>query len=108
MPPKYSMLNSLVKDGELVLPYASVAMEMMGDRIKMLREARGLTQEGLGQLVGVTKGAVSQWENSGVADIRLKTFLKLVEVLRTDFSYLVFGPERGPGPLTKPPRKAAG
>ena len=77
----------------------------MGTRIKILREARGFTQERLGGLVGVTKGAVSQWEGGGVSDIKLKTFLKLVEALRTDFQYLVFGAEREEGPPTRPVRK---
>jgi transcriptional regulator with XRE-family HTH domain len=100
------MLNSQVKYAEPDFPYPSYDMETMGDRIKTLREARDLTQDKLGAAVGVTKGAVSQWENSGVADIKLKTFLKLVEVLRTDFQYLVFGAERSPGPPTRPVRKS--
>jgi transcriptional regulator with XRE-family HTH domain len=91
------MLNSQVKDAGRDLPYAVLAMpitETMGDRIRTLRQARGLTQEELGEACGVSKSAVSQWEDGSVENVKLKTFLKLIEVLRTDHDYLVWGPDR--------------
>lgn len=69
-------------------------METMGDRIRMLRQAKGLTQEELGARVGVSKVAVSQWETGSTANIRLKTFLALVDELGTTPQYLIFGAER--------------
>jgi transcriptional regulator with XRE-family HTH domain len=82
------------------LCFWSMADDTMGDRIKMLRQAQGLSQEKLGELVGVSKSAVSQWEDGSVANIKLKTFRALLEVLRTTYEYLVFGPERSaPPPL---------
>jgi transcriptional regulator with XRE-family HTH domain len=71
-------------------------METMGDRIRTLREARKLTQEGLAKAVGVTKSAVSQWEGGSTKNIKLETFLGLLGVLRTDYEYLVYGAERAP------------
>lgn len=90
------MLNSQIKDAQLTLPYAvpMATIETMGDRIRMLRQARGLTQPQLAAEVGVSKSAVSQWEDGSVANIKLQTFLRLVEVLRTDYEYLIFGPDR--------------
>ena len=35
------------------------------DRIAAVRKAAGLTQEQLGELVGVTRQAVSKWESGG-------------------------------------------
>ncbi len=35
----------------------------MGDRIKQLRLAKGITQEELGKIVGVKKAAVQKWES---------------------------------------------
>lgn len=35
---------------------------MLHDRIKFWRQAAGLTQEELGERIGVTQGAVSRWE----------------------------------------------
>lgn len=69
----------------------------MGDRIKMLREAKELTQTQLGELVGVTKSAVSQWELGQTSNIKLQTFLRLLDVLGTKYEYLVFGAARVPG-----------
>lgn len=71
-------------------------METMGDRIKMLREAKGLTQEQLGKLVGVSKAAVSQWELGQAQNIKLETFLTLLNVLGVKYEYLIYGPNRAP------------
>jgi DNA-binding XRE family transcriptional regulator len=72
--------------------YADV-VETMGDRIKMLRHSKGWTQQQLGDQVGVSKVAVYQWEVGTTSDIKLKTFLKLVEELGTNPQYLLFGHE---------------
>jgi transcriptional regulator with XRE-family HTH domain len=94
------MLNAQVNHAgpSFVLPFEPMADESMGDRIRILRQARGLTQEGLGERVGVSKSAVSQWEDGSVANIKLKTFLALLEVLGTTHEYLVHGPERAQAP----------
>jgi transcriptional regulator with XRE-family HTH domain len=88
------MLNFRVKDAGPDVDYAKSAMETMGDRIRVLREARKLTQEQLGKLVGVSKSAVSQWEDGSTKNIKLVTFLALLEALRTDHEYLVYGAGR--------------
>jgi len=68
-------------------------VETMGDRIRTLRHAKGWTQQQLGDRVGVSKVAVYQWEVGTTSDIKLKTFLKLVEELGTNPQYLLFGPD---------------
>jgi DNA-binding XRE family transcriptional regulator len=78
-------------------------METMGDRIKMLRHSKGWTQTQLGELVGVSKVAVYQWEVGTTSDIKLKTFVKLVEVLGTNSHYLLFGPE---APRSQPRKRS--
>lgn len=92
------MLNFEVKNAVPTSAYALQPMETMGDRIRSLREGRRLTQEGLGVAVGVTKSAVSQWEAGATQNIKLKTFLALLEVLGTDHQYLVYGADRAPLP----------
>lgn len=99
------MLNFEVKDAEPLNPYADRHMESMGDRIRTLREAKRLSQDQLAKLVGVTKSAVSQWEDSSTANIKLEPFLTLVDVLGTDPHYLVFGANRGP---STGPKRGAG
>lgn len=90
------MLNPSVKDAGLGVVYAW-PMETMGDRIRQLRIARGLTQPALGALCGgVTKSAVSQWEDGSTENIKLRTFIRLCEVLQTDPQYLIWGAERAP------------
>lgn len=89
------MLNLQCKYAVPEVAYAGV-METMGDRIRRLREARGLTQLEFGRLVGVTKSAVSQWENGGTANLKLAVLAKVLEVLHTDLRYLVWGDRRAP------------
>ena len=44
---------------------------VLSERIVELRKDRGLTQEQLGQLVGVSAQAVSKWEKGGAPDVEL-------------------------------------
>ena len=37
----------------------------LNERITVVRKAMGLTQEQLGELVGVSRQAVSKWESGG-------------------------------------------
>ncbi len=46
-------------------------MSVIGQYIKKFRTARGVTQEQLGQLVGVSTQAVSKWECGGTPDVEL-------------------------------------
>ena len=46
-------------------------MSAIGQQIKKFRTEKGLTQEQLGELVGVTTQAVSKWERGGVPDAEL-------------------------------------
>jgi len=89
------MLNQKVKNANPALIYAGF-VETMGDRIRLLRVARGLTQADLAKACKVTKSAVSQWEGGTVANVRLQTFLRLLEALGTDAAYLIWGAEREP------------
>ena len=73
----------------------NAAMETMGGRIRILREAQGMTQAQLAKAVGVTRGAVAQWELGIALNVRLQPFLRLCDVLRTDPHYLIFGGDRG-------------
>lgn len=44
-------------------------MNKIGDNIRLLRKAKGVTQEGLAEAVHVSFQAVSKWENGGAPDI---------------------------------------
>lgn len=44
---------------------------ILSEQIAALRKARGLTQEQLGKMVGVTSQAVGKWEKGGAPDVEL-------------------------------------
>ena len=44
-------------------------MNTTGDRIKVLRESKGLTQEELGKLVGTTKQTIFKYETGKIENI---------------------------------------
>ena len=53
----------------------------IGKKIKEARLAKGLTQEELGNLVGVQKSAIAKYENGRVVNIKRSTLHKLGKVL---------------------------
>jgi transcriptional regulator with XRE-family HTH domain len=77
-------------------------VETMGSRITMLRQARGFSVPELAQAVGVTRALVWQWEQDIVKGIRPENFLNLCRVLGVTPDYLVWGPDRAPGPRPAP------
>ena len=46
-------------------------MSVIGQQIKKYRTLRGITQEQLGNTIGVTTQAVSKWERGGTPDAEL-------------------------------------
>ena len=65
------------------------------ERITAARKAAGLTQEALGEKLGVSRQAVSKWE-SGQAVPDLDTVAKLCLALGFSADYLLFGRETAP------------
>ena len=53
----------------------------IGQKIKNARIAKGLTQEGLGNLVGLQKSAIAKYENGRVVNIKRSTLQKLAKAL---------------------------
>jgi DNA-binding XRE family transcriptional regulator len=92
----YSILHAVVKDAARTLGVSCPGMESMGDRIKNLRNAKGMSQPQLGKLCGVSRSAVAQWEAGGILNPKLHTFLLLCDALGTDFLYLLYGASRKP------------
>lgn len=63
----------------------------IGQKIKDARIAKGLTQEELGNIVGVQKSAVAKWENGRVQNIKRRTLQKLADTLGLRGSDLIIG-----------------
>jgi len=53
----------------------------VGEKIKTARIAKGLTQEQLGELLGLQKSAVAKYENGRVVNIKRSMLQKISEVL---------------------------
>lgn len=61
----------------------------IGQKIKQARIAKGLTQEELGNLVGLQKSAIAKYENGRVVNIKRSTLQKLAKALDLRGSDLV-------------------
>lgn len=63
-------------------------IDLLGGAIKKARQERNLTQEQLGELVGVQKAQISKIENS-VKNARFETILKVFEALGAKVNFKV-------------------
>lgn len=63
-------------------------LDFIGEAIKKARKERNLTQEQLGELVGVKKSQISKLENS-LTDARFETILKVFKALNARINFNV-------------------
>jgi DNA-binding XRE family transcriptional regulator len=63
-------------------------MELIGDMIQAARKERNLTQEQLGQLVGVKKAQISRLENNAT-NVTIDTILKVFNALEAKVNFKV-------------------
>lgn len=63
-------------------------LELLGEAIKQARKERKLTQEQLGEMVGVKKAQISKIENS-TTNARFATILKVFKALDAKISFSV-------------------
>ncbi len=63
-------------------------MEEVVNRIKELREDRGLSVEKLAELTGLAHASISRWEN-GLTDIRSKEIKILCKFFNVTADYLI-------------------
>lgn len=61
----------------------------MSDRIKELRISAGLTQEELGEKLGLQKSAIAKYENGRVENIKQSTIAKMAEIFNCRPSFLM-------------------
>lgn len=65
----------------------------IGQKIRDARLAKGLTQEELGNLVGLQKSAIAKYENGRVVNIKRSTLQKLAKALGLRGSDLIIESE---------------
>ena len=62
----------------------------IGQKIKKARLERGMTQQELGDIVGVQKSAIAKYESGRVVNIKRNTLQKIAKALNIRPSELVF------------------
>ena len=67
--------------------------EGMAERIKKLRQEKGLTLEQVAEVVGVGKSTVRKWETGIIANMRRDKIADLAKALGTTPAYLMGWPE---------------
>jgi len=63
-------------------------IDLIGEMIKSVRKERNLTQEELGQLVGVQKSQISKLEK-GSKNVTIATILKIFDALKAQIKFKV-------------------
>ncbi|CAM3642683.1 helix-turn-helix transcriptional regulator [Pontibacter korlensis] len=63
-------------------------LELIGDMIRAARKERNLTQEQLGQLMGVKKAQISRLENNAT-NVTIDTILKVFNALEAKVNFKV-------------------
>ena len=63
-------------------------LDLLGDAIKKARKAKHMTQEQLGDLVGVQKSQIAKIENS-TTDARFSTVLRVFDALKAKVNFTV-------------------
>jgi repressor LexA len=62
----------------------------IGKKIKEARNIKGMTQEELGQIVGVQKSAIAKYESGRIVNIKRSTLQKIASALNMRPSELIF------------------
>lgn len=97
--------EAVVSTPEEALTSADEPWQDIGLRIRQARELRKLTRRDLATELGVTEGAVQQWEDGrGVPELR--RLGPIVMNLDVSCDWLVFGAGRPPRPVTSEEEQA--
>ena len=68
----------------------------IGEKIRAARLEKGLTQEELGEILGVQKSAIAKYENGRIVNIKRSTLKKISDVLGIPPFELVFDASKKP------------
>lgn len=73
-----------------------MSISPIGGRLRLAREARGLTQEELARRVNVTASTVSKWEQGARANPQSRAMVAVAALLGVSLDWLLLGKGRGP------------
>lgn len=66
-------------------------MKTFAERLKYARNRAQMSQDSLAQRAGITKGAISQWENNISSGCKIETLFNLADALMVDARWLATG-----------------
>ena len=61
----------------------------MGEKIKELRESKGISQYRLAVLTGINRSTINRYENGSIQKISFDNLLKICEALETDIKNII-------------------
>lgn len=64
----------------------------IGDKIRIARQRKGMTQEQLGEILGVQRSSIAKYENGRVINIKRSMLKKISDVLDINPSELIIEP----------------
>ena len=62
---------------------------MIGEKIKELRENKGISQYRLAELTGINRSTINRYENGSIQKISFDNLLKICEALETDIKNII-------------------
>lgn len=61
----------------------------MGEKIKKLRESKGISQYRLAELTGINRSTINRYENGSIQKISFDNLLKICEALGVDIKEII-------------------
>ena len=61
----------------------------MGEKIKSLRESKGISQYRLAELTGINRSTINRYENGSIQKISFDNLLKICEALEIDIKNII-------------------
>ena len=61
----------------------------MGEKIKELRESKGISQYRLAELTGINRSTINRYENGSIQKISFDNLLKICKALEIDIKNII-------------------
>ena len=61
----------------------------MGEKIKELRESKGISQYRLAELTGINRSTINRYENRSIQKISFDNLMKICEALEIDIKEII-------------------
>ena len=64
-------------------------IEKMGEKIKELRESKGMSQYRLAEITGINRSTINRYENGSIQKISFDNLMKICEALEIDIKEII-------------------